>query len=174
MDEAKKNIETLASEAILQKDVEIKVGNRTFKAAPPSTATLILVSEAVSRLPHIKLEETRLVEESIAVAKDCREIGDVAAILLLGARHLTETVTEAHTVRKPRLWGLYHTTEVITVTRTIDRKAELSKELLETLTPSELNYLIVELLKKMQLTDFFGLTTFLTEINLLRQTKVET
>ena len=28
MDEAKKNIETLASEAILQKDVDIKVGNR--------------------------------------------------------------------------------------------------------------------------------------------------
>ena len=38
---------------------------------------------------------------------------------------------------------------------------------------SMLNNLVVMLLQKMELGDFFGLTTFLTEINLLRPTKVE-
>nr|UWG77753.1 MAG: hypothetical protein [Bacteriophage sp.] len=60
------------------------------------------------------------------------------------------------------------------VEEVIDRKAELAQELLEELTPAELYDLTVTVLQRMNLTDFFGLTTFLIEINLMRQTKVET
>ena len=63
--------------------------------------------------------------------------------------------------------------EIARRTREIDRKAELTRELLETQSPRELFNLTARLLKRMQIADFFGLTTFLTEINLLRQTKVE-
>ena len=149
------------------------MGDRKYTAAPASTATLILVSEAISLLPHAKLDPERLVEDSLSIAKDCRPLGEIAAILLLGAKNLKETVKVRQKVEKRRLFGLVKVTETIEIERVIDRKAELATELLGDLSPRELNNLVVMLLQKMELGDFFGLTTFLTEINLLRPTKVE-
>ena len=159
-----KTIEQKVADTILQKATDIKVGDRTYSVAPPTTATLILVSEAVSLLPHLKLDEKNIVGEVLSVAKDCRVLGDVAAILILGAKGLTESVTR----RRRGFWPFYRGI----VTDTVDRKAELSREILETHSPSELNNLIATLLGGLDIGDFFGLTTFLTEVNLLRQTKV--
>lgn len=161
-----KTIEQKVAETILQKATEVKVGDKTYSVAPPTTATLILVSEAVSQLPHLKLDEKNIVGEVLSVAKDCRVLGDVAAILILGAKGLTETVTR----RRHVFWPFNR----IEVTETIDRKAELSREILDNCSPSELHNIIANLLGGLDLGDFFGLTTFLTEVNLLRQTKVET
>lgn len=58
-----KTIEQKAAETILQTPVEVKVGSKTYMTAPPSTATLILASEAVSRLPHVVLDPKNVVEE---------------------------------------------------------------------------------------------------------------
>lgn len=168
-----KTTEQKVSDTILQKPIEVTVGGKKYTAAPASTATLILVSEAISLLPHARLDPDRLVEDSLSIAKDCRPLGDIAAILLLGAKNLTGTVKTRQNVEKRRLWGLLKYTEEIEVEQVIDRKAELAGELLDDLSPRELNNLVVMLLQKMELGDFFGLTTFLTEINLLRPTKVE-
>ncbi len=167
-----KTIEQRVAETILQKPTEIKVGGKTYTAAPPSIATLILVSEAVSRLPHLKLDDQDIVRETLSVAKDCRILGDIAAILILGARQVNEQVIKVQTEEKRVLWGLFRRkrkTSVIT-----DRKTELSKEILEELSPSQMHQLITQLLAGLDLGDFFALTTFLTEVNLMRQTKVET
>lgn len=171
---ATKTIEEKVAEAILQKDIEVTVGGKKYKAAPASTATLILASEAVSRLPEINLDPEKVVEESLSVARECRPLGDIAAILILGAKNLTETVKTRQAVEKRRLWGLVKWTEEVEVEQVIDRKAELAKQILEDLSPRALNLLVAQLLQKMELGDFFGLTTFLTEINLMRPTKVET
>lgn len=171
---ATKTIEEKVADTILQKEVEVTVGSKKYKAAPASTATLILASEAVSRLPEINLDPEKVVEESLSVARECRPLGDIAAILILGAKNLTETVKARQTVEKRRLWGLVKWTEEVEVERVIDRKAELAKQILEDLSPRALNLLVAQLLQKMELGDFFGLTTFLTEINLMRPTKVET
>lgn len=171
---ATKTIEEKVAETILQKDIEVTVGGKKYKAAPASTATLILASEAVSRLPEINLDPEKVVEESLSVARECRPLGDIAAILILGAKNLTETVKTRQTVEKRRLWGLVKWTEEVEVEQVIDRKAELAKQILEELSPRALNLLVAQLLQKMELGDFFGLTTFLTEINLMRPTKVET
>lgn len=168
-----KTTEQKVSDTILQKPIEVSVGDRKYTAAPASTATLILVSEAISLLPHAKLDPERLVEDSLSIAKDCRPLGEIAAILLLGAKNLKETVKVRQKVEKRRLFGLVKVSETIETERVIDRKAELATELLDDLSPRELNNLVVSLLQKMELGDFFGLTTFLTEINLLRPTKVE-
>lgn len=168
-----KTTEQKVSDTILQKPIEVSVGDRKYTAAPASTATLILVSETISLLPHAKLDPERLVEDSLSIAKDCRPLGEIAAILLLGAKNLKETVKVRQKVEKRRLFGLVKVTETIEIERVIDRKAELATELLDDLSPRELNNLVVSLLQKMELGDFFGLTTFLTEINLLRPTKVE-
>lgn len=177
------NIETKVAKTILQDSEEITVGETVYKAAPPSTATLILVSEAAARMPQEKLDPERIVDEVLSIAKDCRPIGEFAAILILGAKGLTETRKAVKTVEKavyePILFGLLKRPRVIAETVeeeiVIDRKAELSKALLEDLTPRELHNLVARLLTRMQVADFFGLTTFLIETNLLRQTReVET
>ena len=64
-----KTIEQKAAETILQTPVEVKVGSKTYMTAPPSTATLILASEAVSRLPHVVLDPKNVVEESLSSQK---------------------------------------------------------------------------------------------------------
>lgn len=172
--EEDKTLEQKAAETILQTPVEVNVNGKTYKTAPPSVATLILASEAVSHLPRVVLDPKNVVEESLSIAKDCQALGDIVAIFILGARHLTEKVKVQQTREKRYLWGLFKRKVVVEVEEVRDRKAELAKELLEDLTPSELYSLTATILQRMNLTDFFGLTTFLIEINLMRQTKVET
>lgn len=168
-----KTLEEKVAKTILQQATKVKIGDKEYTAAPPSIATLILVSEAVSHLPQMRLDESKIAQDSLAVAKNCKSIGDIAAILLLGARNITETITTQETQRKPCFWGLFYRTVKVSVIKEIDRKAKLSKELLETLSPSEIHALIATCLSQMELGDFFALTTFLTDINLMRQTKVE-
>lgn len=169
----KKNIEQKVAETILQQADEITVGEKTYKTAPPSVATLILASEAVSRLPQLKLSAENVVEECLSVARDCRAIGEIIAIMILGAKHITEKKITPQTRCKRYLWGLIKRERTVNVETVVDKKAELAQQLLEDTTPSELYLLFARLLQKMQIQDFFGLTTFLTEINLLRQTKVD-
>ena len=183
-----KNIESQTASTILQKPEEVVVGNTTYKVAPPSTATLILVSEAVANMPQVNLKSENIVDESLYVAKYCRIEGEIVAIMILGAKGLTATVKVPKKVEKAvertvydeYLFGLVKRPKVITEVVvetiekevTIDRKAELAKQLLEDVAPRELMNLTSRLLQGMQIADFFGLTTFLIEINLLRQTKV--
>lgn len=103
---ATKTIEEKVAETILQKDIEVTVGGKKYKAAPASTATLILASEAVSRLPEINLDPEKVVEESLSVARECRPLGDIAAILILGAKNLTETVKPGRRLRNAACGGL--------------------------------------------------------------------
>ena len=160
----KKTIEQKVGDAVLQRPKEININGRHFTVAPPSVSTLILASEAISLLPQVQLDKAKIVEEVLFVAKDCRMLGDIAAILILGAKGLKETVT----TKRKYFFGLF----TRSVNETVDRKEELSKWLLEELDTAQLNKLIFELLKDFNLGDFFGTTTFLIEINLLRPTKV--
>lgn len=154
-------VEQKTASTILQAPVEVVLGGKTYKVAPPSIATLILASEIVSQLPQIKLNPEKVIEESLAVAKDFSLLGDIAAVFILGARKANEKVKRTiiqRILRRPQETALI----------------SLSRELLHNATPRELHAAIAQILMKMQLGDFFGLTTFLTEINLLRPTKVET
>lgn len=164
-------LEHKVAQEILQQPEDIRIGDKTYRFYPPSTATLILASEAISQLPQEKLNEERLAEESLFVAKDCRKLGEIIAILLLGAKHLTEIVQVPKTEEKRLLWGLLRFRRTSVIEQVVDHKAELAQRLLEDLTPHELNTLASSLLMRMQLADFFGLTTFLIEINLLRTTR---
>lgn len=172
-------IETKVAQTILQQPEEVTVGGTVYKVAPPSTATLILMSEAAARMPQFRLDPERIVEEVLSIAGDCRPMGEFIAILILGAKGLTETRKVVRTVERTVydtcLFGLVKRPRVITETVgeevVADRKAELARALLEDLSPRELHNLTARLLSRMQVADFFGLTTFLTEINLLRQTR---
>ena len=164
-----KTLEEKAADTILQRAAKVKIGGKEYEAAPPSIATLILVSEAVSRLPQRKLDNKSIVSECLAVAKDCRPLGDIAAIMILGARHINDKTNDPHTEQKGWFRRLFSRKSKI-----VTKKEALAQEIIDTYTPSELHGLITMLLQRMDLADFFALTTFLTEVNLLRQTKVET
>ena len=155
------NIEELVRNTILQEPKEVNIHGRIFKVAPPSAATIIEASAIISKLPQESLDHEKVVSEALFVAKDCRPLGDILATIILGAKHLTETV-------KIRRFWLFRRTVVF------DMRAELSKWLLDELSPAEMNRLFRELLKDLQLGDFFGTTTFLIEINQLRPKKVVT
>ena len=137
--------------AVLQKTKQIAVGDRVFSVAPPSTATLILASEAISLLPQQELDKDKIVVESLFVAKDCRVLGDIVAIFILGAKGLTEEVTRKVKRRRKGWRGFLG---------------------FEELPPKELDIALSNLINDFQLGSFFGLTTFLIGINLLRPTKV--
>lgn len=166
------NIESAVAAAILQQPIEVNVGGEVYNVAPPSVATLILASEAAARMPHMKLDDNRIIEETLASARYCRPIGEFAAILILGAKGLkgTKEIEE----RSPRrILGIRFGHRTVTRRVEYDAKQELAERLMEDLTPKELYQLIARMLQKMQVGDFFGVTTFLTEINLIRPTKVE-
>ena len=146
-----KTIESKVSEAILQKPEIVKIGDETFEVAPPSTATMILLSEAISKLPQVKLDEDHILAEVLAIAKDCNALGEIGAILILGAKRINEK-------RFCRI-----------LRKSVSEKERLEKKILQELQPKELNELIAKILKGMQIGDFFGLTTSLLEVNLLRQ-----
>lgn len=158
-----KDIESKVSKTVLQQTEEIMVGGEIMEVASPSTATIILVSEETAKLPHMKLDGENIAGEVLYVAKDCRVLGDIVAILILGAKNLSTTKT----VEKKRLFGLITERKEIT----IDNKAQLAKKLLEDVSPRELHNLTIRLLKTLQIADFFALTTSLIEVNLLRQTR---
>ncbi|MDR0659093.1 MAG: hypothetical protein LBG18_09235 [Mediterranea sp.] len=159
----KDTIESKVSKTVLQQQEEVIIGDEIYKVSPPSVATLILASEAISQLPYVNLDSKNIASESLYVAKDCRVLGDIIAILILGAKGLKET----RTVVKERFFGLIKKEYVII----IDHKANLSKKLLEGLQPRELHETLARLLNTLQIGDFFGLTASLIEINLLRQTR---
>lgn len=164
-------IEQKVAKEVLQQPEDIKVGDKTYKFYPPSTATLILVSEAISKLPKMRLSSEHIAEDSLYIAKDCRGLGEIVAILLLGAKHLKETIKDTQIKEIRLLWGLLRFKRSVKKERVVDRKAELSRQILEDITPRELHTLTRNLLMRMQIGDFFGVTTFLLEINLLKQTR---
>lgn len=163
--------EERVAQTILQQPTTIKVGSKEYAVAPPSTATLILVSAAASTLPNVSLDEKKLVEATLNIAKDCTAIGDIIATLILGAKHVNDPVTrtEVRTVRYLR--GLFKREMRIEVSET--KREQLSRELLEELSPRELQTILGQLLATLEIGDFFGLTTFLLEVNTIRPTKVE-
>jgi hypothetical protein len=156
-------IESKVSKAILQQQEEVIIGDEMYKVSPPSVATLILASEAISQLPIVKLDSENVVYECMYIARDCRVLGDIIAILILGAKR----ITEAKKVATKRFFGLIRDEKEII----IDNKAVLAQKLLENMEPQGLHELMARLLRVMQLSDFFGLTASLIEINLLRKTR---
>lgn len=156
----------MTADAILEKPFEVVIGGVTYKVAPPCTATLIEVSAEVARLPKYQIDynKNKQVSETLRIAKDCKTIGSILAILILGIDNLTETIK---TPKKRFLWWVTEWEEKV-----IDKKAELADFILRRMLPSEINKLTTKILaEKMEIGDFFGFTTSLIEINLTRPTK---
>jgi len=152
-------IERKVAEAVLQLENTITVGDETFVVAPPSTGTIIMVSEAVSRLPEFNIETDNVFTEALSVAKECEALGDIGAILIMGAKSIKEDVQ--YQIRS----------SFFKRKKTISMRKHISDKLILEMAPSTLRETIISLLKMSQVSDFFAITASLIEINLLRQTR---
>lgn len=163
-----KTIENKVSDTLLQNSKEIKVGGESYMVAPPSIATLVLVSEQISYMPVLdECKEADVLTWSLKNAKDCKFLTDILATIILGAKRLKG---ERELVKK-YLFGLIK----IRKTKQIDFKSELSEKLICDHTPSELSQLTSVLLEGMDIGGFFFTISFLQEVNLTKPTKgVET
>jgi hypothetical protein len=154
---SKKTIEQKTAETILQKVENIQIGDEVYVVAPPSIATLIIASEIVAEMPKgcVLKDDEEILKETLRTAKDFKRLGELLAVLILGAKGLTE--------EKKRFFGLIKTK--------VDKKAELSDKISNNIGATEYASLFVALLTKMQVSDFFGIITFLTEITLTKATR---
>ena len=159
----KKSIERKVADTLLERARQIKVNGIIYNVAPPTVATLILVSSLTADMPKVEMDPEDILKESLFVAKDCQVLGDIVAVMILGAKNIIQT----RQIKKKRLLGLWSITTEIQV----NRQAELAEVIRQNLSPKELSNLIGELLAGMEISDFFGLTTSLISINLARATR---
>ena len=129
------HIEKKVADAILQQPLEVNIGDRIYSVAPPSVATLILASEAVSRMPNIRLDKDNIINESLSAARFCRPLGEFVAILILGAKGIRERRETAENARKRYGFPWRRKTDKAVE---VDAKEELTELLLTELTPTEL------------------------------------
>lgn len=167
-------IESATADAVLERVKAITIGGVEYLIAPPTLATLILVSEEVSYLPKVEFNEDNAINDALREARHYRGLADIAAILILGAQRLTtekEITTEEIVTTK---WlGIIPRKRKATVTRTV--KVDMKKHIAEAMMNvelSELSTAVATLLSMMQADHFFALATFLTSINLTKPTKV--
>lgn len=171
--EQKETIESRVASAILEKPIgEIEVGGKTYKIAPPSIGTLILISEIIATLPIVKdAPKDQQLSVVLHYAKDYRKLGEIGAILILGANGLTEETTKKVEVVHKSFFGLIERKEIKEVPVLIDRKAELADAIIKTVSAKTLYDTIVHRLSDLEIGYFFSITTSLSEANLIKPTK---
>lgn len=159
-------IEELVSGAVQQSPLgTFTIDGREYTVDRPRVRTLIIVSELISRLPGVNAGANSTAEkitEALRVAKDCAVLGEIAAVLILGAKHLTEE----RKVTEKALFGLVKREKTVIV----DVRKELAEKLLLELSCDELKELIEECLVHLRVPGFFSLITSLYEVNLLKPT----
>lgn len=146
-------IESRVAEAILQRGTQIEIDGVTYDVAPPTCETLILYSEEISKA---EIAGGNLV-------KNGRSVGEALAILILGSENLYE---------KRKVWQKGRLKLPVRRTIIVDKKAELSRLLLQRHSPAQLTELAGILLHKLEVKNFTALTISLAGINILKPTKM--
>lgn len=146
-------IEARTANTILEKQFEVDVNGKKYSVSPISVATLIEVSRLIYEMPWIDSRAENIITETLRTARDCGVLGKIVATLILGVKR--KKVSLFRFLLAPIENG---------------RFKKLENSVLQ-LTPNDLSKLIIVLLASMEMADFFGLTTSLSEVNLLRPTK---
>lgn len=173
-------VESKVVDAILQrKTMDIEIEGMIYPVGPPSVATLLLVSEIISGLKtdidiHADTPE-RIVVEVLRTAKDFHALGDIAAILILGAERILEKIlVERRRVVLDKGFS-FRKLRTVPVRKELfeiaEEKEVLAGQILLHCRSGVLKELITERLKNMEISAFFGLTTSLAEINMLKPTR---
>jgi hypothetical protein len=164
-------IESRVAATILERTVStLEIEGVTYNIAPPTIGTLILASEIVSFFPQIDdVDDKQRIFMALFKAKDFKMLADLAAVLILGSKRLTEE--REVTVEKRHLFGLIKRKH--RVKQTVDLRAELAQKILDNVRPSVLFEVIVKRLRDNEIMTFFAITTSLNAANILKPTKAE-
>lgn len=161
-----KTIESRVASAILERPTgNLEIEGTIYNIAPPSVATLILVSEIVSTLPIVEKtnDNEKKTYSVLHHAKNYKALGDIAAVLILGAKAIKE---DEQSLQKPRRWFSF-----LRRKQKVNRRAELAEKIINNVRPSVLFDCIIRRLKDNEVGIFFLITTSLSEANLLAPTK---
>lgn len=154
-----KTIERRTAETILQSPLEVKVGDKVYKVAPPCAATLMLASALIPEIPKLDIEGNRLYE-TLAFAKDCQVTYRIMATLIIGAKAIREEKSRMPKVRRLFLKPQKSSVDV------------LAEELMYECTNEEVYDIAQKILTEgMGVNDFFGLSASLREISLIQMTR---
>lgn len=162
-------IESKTSRAILEQPVStIDIGGKRYSVNPPTIGTLIMASEIISTMPMmIKHDgdpsEEDVLNESLMIAKDYKRIGELMAVLILGAKEAGRSNRMVERINR-LIW-------FIPFVRFKSKTERLSKRILDNVGPRRGMDLIVSILSCMEITSFFALTTSLSGINMTRPTR---
>lgn len=173
-------IEKKVAETILQGAIStIEIEGTKYHVAHPTVGTLILISELVANYPEINAAPESMLIEVLRTARNSKLIGDVAAALILGAKRIKEHRTiymktyvpcTRFSLRKMKKVEGYK--EVLEPT---EEKDALAQMILLNCRASVIRDIIQKRFDELEIADFFGITTSLSEANLLAATKeVET
>ena len=174
-------MEKIVTDAILQRVSDsLCINGNEYPIAPPTPATLILISEQIAEMPDIRFDSDNILLEVLGKAKHCKSLGKIAATLILGAKRINEhRAVFAYKVVPKRVFNWkkfrWETKYLRKKQVEVDELEYLSNIILEECTNKTLREVVARRLSNMQISDFFGLTTSLSEANLLKRTKeVET
>lgn len=154
----------------------INVAGKSYTITDPTPATLMMVSAEVSKMPAIDSKTNNVLYEVLLKAKDARPIGRIAAIMLLGAKRIKQN-RKVPFCHQERRWSWRKFRFVNTWVKCSDQNELdfLTDRILEDVTTQTLAKFIGKRIGELQVGDFFGLTTSLSAINMIRATKeVET
>lgn len=170
-------IEKKVTDTILQRSSDtLEIDGNIYQIAPPTPATLILISEQIAEMPEVRIDTNNILFEVLNTARDCKVLGKIAATLILGAKR----IKEHHRIKVGKIvphrvfkWRKLRCVTECYRKETVeaDELEHLSELLLDELTNQTLREVVTKRLNNMQISDFFGLTTSLSEANLLKRTK---
>lgn len=145
-------IEKRTSDTILQKDITVTLGGKSYHVPAPNLATIIELSEAVALFPADAVQSDNIVRIVLRDARKYRSLGRIMALMIVGAK------------KRGLLRRLAY----------IERCRHIRRVVMEQATPHELIEAAMKVLANQQLHDFFALTAFLSGVNITKETKAET
>jgi len=148
-------MEKKVAETLLEEKQKIVIGGEVYFMHPPSIATLVLASKYIGQLPSDKLDKTQLIPEMIQNSDKLLPIGDAIAVMVLGAKGYNE-------IANPLL-------DIFTRKR-VTKGNLLAEKIINDDIENVLKQFL-EILKLMNLSDFFSLTTFLIDLNVTKRTR---
>lgn len=147
-------VEKKVADTILQSTFKVELGGVAFDVAPPSTATIIRLSELSTYLPLIETE--KYLEEVLSKGKEAKAIGDIVALLICG---------EIAPLR------IFNIPSIISHWKRNRRYKKVRRLALHNITPRNLMILLSKILGRQEITDFFTLIVSLRSANILKPTK---
>lgn len=148
-------VEKSVVDVALGRPTKVVIRGEEYEVPPLTLETILLASEAVASYVQA-MDPKNYVSEVFRTAREYKNIGDLLAIMILGADNLIKVV------EKKILFWKYDVK--------IDEKKILSDKI-KKLTPEEYTLILTKLSKRKEIHDFFLLTTSLTEINILAPTR---